>query len=121
MNNQIRRHTAYILLVLYIGYASSVSLFIHSHIYEGKLYIHSHPFSKSTQKKGSQPIEADHHTAQSFFTLNQLSLILCNGVNTHTYTQIIRPILQLQHKKYIQKYIDQPFIYHFNLRAPPIK
>lgn len=121
MNNLVRRHTAYLLLLLYIGYAGSVSLFVHSHIYQGVLYIHSHPFSKSTQKKGPQPIEADHHTPHTFFTLNQLSLILSSGVKTLTYTQIIRPLLQLPYNHYIQQYIDQPFIYHFNLRAPPIK
>lgn len=120
MNNQIRRHTAFILLLIYIGYASSVSLFIHSHIYNGVLYVHSHPFNNSSTKKGPLPIESDHHSPHSFFTLNQLSLILASGVKINSFIDVTRPILHFEFNNYIVPNIVTPFIFQFNLRAPPI-
>jgi hypothetical protein len=59
-----------VLLLLYIGYYSSVTLFYHAHLVDGKIVCHSHPFRPESGKKGSGPSHT--HTANALFSLQRL-------------------------------------------------
>lgn len=70
------RYTARILLLLYIGYFGCVSYFVHKHIFQGVVYIHSHPYKKTNPNASNDnepPFETHKHTAAGFFSINQLS------------------------------------------------
>lgn len=80
MSGAGKRHIAYLLLLLYVGYFAAVAYYIHPHIYRGIVYMHSHPYEKEdrNQTKEKQiPFEANHkHSAAGFSTINQLSNLL---------------------------------------------
>lgn len=51
---------------------------MHSHIYNGVIYVHSHPYKKLAKEADDNkepPFETHHHTSAGFFTFNQLSNI----------------------------------------------
>lgn len=117
---KIKRHTALIFLLVYIGYFSCASFFVHTHIYKGVLYIHSHPFHHKNKDNKPTPFEADHHTLGTFFTLNQLSNILSGTTNDNSALKTILTSNELLFSAYIPHNIIKPFRYQFNLRAPPL-
>jgi hypothetical protein len=111
----------YLLLFIYIGYFSCVSLFVHSHIYKGVVYIHSHPFQKTSNENQNQlPIEAHHHTANTFFTLNQVSWIPAGSVKAIIALDIILPISRFIFKELTSEKVFESPKFIFNLRAPPL-
>lgn len=62
----------WLLPILFIGYYSSVSLFIHVHVEYGTTIVHSHPFKKSQDGTGH------HHSSlseiQLFYQLTTISV-----------------------------------------------
>lgn len=70
------RYTAQLLLILYLGYFGCVSYFVHKHVYQGVVYIHSHPYKKSNptaENENEPPFETHKHTSAGFFSINQMS------------------------------------------------
>ncbi len=70
------RYTAQLLLILYLGYFGCVSYFVHKHVYQGVVYIHSHPYKKSSpnaENPNEPPFETHKHTSAGFFSINQMS------------------------------------------------
>lgn len=117
------RNTAKVLLLLYIGYFSCISYFIHRHVYNGVVYVHSHPYKKwAKESDGNKepPFETHHHTSAGFFTFNQLSSITSiEAANTNYVAEkIIFPTVTL-YEHYLLRDIIQPCIHSYNLRAPP--
>lgn len=118
------RYTAKVLLLLYIGYFGCVSYFIHSHVYNGVVYVHSHPYKKWAKDKDENkepPFETHHHTSAGFFTINQLSSITSFEATDNNYVAEIDllPSTTL-YTYYSLEDIIQPCINYFHLRAPPI-
>jgi len=73
----------WILLILFIGYYSCISLFYHSHIIDGVIFSHSHPYRNSTEKKWPYPSHGHSSTT--------LILIKClNEINHDTVFEDIR-------------------------------
>ena len=64
-----KRLIASFLLILFMGYVSSVSLFQHGHIVNGQLIAHSHPYS-DTSETGQHT-----HTSCEFITIAALSVL----------------------------------------------
>lgn len=63
------------LLVLFIGYVSSLTLFYHTHTVNGKQITHSHPYSEI-------PDTGNHtHTSAGFTTIANLSVLLMLAVS----------------------------------------
>lgn len=58
------------LLVLFAWYWSSVTLFPHAHNIDGHIYVHSHPFSGTSNNPGHS------HTPQQFQLIAHLSLLV---------------------------------------------
>lgn len=115
-------NAAKILLLLYVGYFSCVSLFTHTHIYNGTVYIHSHPYknwAKDKEDNKRSPFETHEHTASVFFTLNQLSNLASLEAFSGNFTTTDFPILStfvspLQLEDIVKQDVCPP-----NHRAPP--
>ena len=73
MRNTGRNITASLLLLLLVGYWSSVTLFPHVHRIDGHVFVHSHPFSGSSGNPGHN------HTPQQFQLIAHLSLLIATA------------------------------------------
>ncbi|MDR3059735.1 MAG: hypothetical protein LBU84_16560 [Prevotella sp.] len=116
------KYTAGILLLLYIGYFGCVSYYVHSHIYNGVIYVHSHPYKKLAKEADDNkqpPFETHHHTSAGFFTFNQLSNTASFEAVENSFEAMIMPQLKITYKQLILKDIIPPAICYFNHRAPP--
>jgi len=117
------RYTAGILLLLYIGYFSCVSYFVHTHIYNGVIYVHSHPYNKwtkNTDESKQLPFETHHHTSAGFFTFNQISNITSfEAVEWNPLNTTPPSVYVIKYEKPAYNEIPKPVINGFNLRAPP--
>lgn len=117
MYNAQRKYKAYILLLLYVGYFSAVSIFIHPHIYNNIVYLHSHPYKKSEKQL---PFDTDHHHSASFFyTLNQVSSILSSEGKSLHLKPIIISFSLFEYKDYAFPQIQLSNFRALSLRAPP--
>ena len=72
------------LLVLFAWYWSSVTLFPHAHNIDGHIYVHSHPFSGTSNNPGHS------HTPQQFQLIAHLSLLVMMVATLilHTFLQL---------------------------------
>lgn len=66
-----RKTCAALLLILFAGYWSCVTLFPHAHRVDGFVIVHSHPFSGAAN--GTAP---QNHTPQQFQLIAHLSLLV---------------------------------------------
>lgn len=58
------------LLILFVGYMASITLFYHTHVINGERIVHSHPYSQA-------PDTGKHsHTTLEFATIASLSVVL---------------------------------------------
>ena len=67
--NSIKKIIACFLLILFMGYASSVTLFQHEHIIDGRRVTHSHIYSDASET------EQHTHTSYEFITIANLSIL----------------------------------------------
>lgn len=70
MRKRLKNIGALLLLVLFAGYWSCVTLFPHVHRIDGLLYVHSHPYS------GPAGNPTHSHSAQQFQLIAHLSLLV---------------------------------------------
>lgn len=63
-----------ILLMIYIGYACSITFFTHTHIINGVTIVHSHPFQKDSEGKPSHS-----HTGAELQLIQKLSSFQSDG------------------------------------------
>ena len=120
MQHNKKIYISYLLLSIYLTYFGVVSLFVHSHVYNGVVYIHSHPYSKSTTSSSELPIEAHHHTSSTFFTLNVVSNILCGTTTPSVIFDVVLPTFRVFFERYKILEISDSHKFQFNLRAPPL-
>jgi len=108
----------YFLLLLFLGYYGSITLFTHTHILSGGTIVHSHPFSSGT---GKNPINHQHTT--NGYVLIQLLSTFLTTVSFFAFSFEA-------HKAVLKKYIIQKneenfsnlsFLCSNGLRAPPFK
>lgn len=62
-----------LLLLLFVGYYSSVTLFFHAHLVNGVVVVHSHPFQKST---GNGPTQSHSHSSSALVLIQHLNQLL---------------------------------------------
>jgi hypothetical protein len=107
----------YVLLILFLWYYVSITLFTHTHTVNGVLIVHSHlynPFS------GNKPVNHQ-HSANGFVLIQLLSHFL----TTVTFFGFLFEVYQTDLRKYILKKNDGNFSGLFflcsnGLRAPPL-
>jgi hypothetical protein len=116
------RYTAGILLLLYAGYFSCVSYYVHSHVYNGMVYVHSHPYDKRSKGTDDRqlPFETHHHTSAGFFTFNQISDIASLEAASTGAGKVYIPQITYTYRQVIPEKIISPVICYFNHRAPPV-
>jgi len=107
----------YFLLILFIGYYGSITLYTHTHILNGVTIVHSHPFNSGTQKN---PIKHQ-HTANGFLLIQFLSHFL----TTVSFLTFSIGVLKAVLRKYILQKNDENLFNRIcicsnELRAPPL-
>jgi hypothetical protein len=107
----------YFLLLLFLGYYGSITLFTHIHIANGVAIVHSHPFSDGTEKN---PVKHQ-HTTKEFLLIQFLS----NFLTTVLFLAFSIGVLKAVFKKYtLQKNEENLstcfYISSNGLRAPPL-
>lgn len=109
-----RRHlAAFMLLLLFVGYIGSISLFMHRHIIDGETIYHSHFFN------GSADNPSHSHSTQQVKVISVLSFyVALAAVTTATLGA------QLRNFTIVESY-DAPNIIQrteqaISLRAPPV-
>ncbi len=45
VRNRALRMVNYLLLVMYLGYFTGTTIFIHSHLFQNRIIVHSHPYT----------------------------------------------------------------------------
>lgn len=113
MNKTIKKISAWLLILLFVAYTSNNALFIHIHIVDDVIYVHSHPYDKG---------EADHHD----HSMKQLTLLDFHH-NTAYYPDLLAtvdltPYLLESNVVYNNIYIQKDSSHGFDnhpLRAPP--
>jgi len=109
----------YFLLLLFLGYYGSITLFTHTHYIEnGVSIVHSHPFSSGTAKN----LVNHQHTATGYVLIQLLSAFL----TTVSFLVFSFEVYKTVSRKYIlQKndgnFFDLSFLCSNGLRAPPLK
>ncbi|MFH2143550.1 MAG: hypothetical protein ABIJ97_14080 [Bacteroidota bacterium] len=117
MKDWIKKIMIHFLLILFLGYLGSITLFTHRHILNGVTFVHSHPYSHGTEKN---PVNHQ-HTTNGFILIHFLSHFL----TTATFLVFSFEVFKAVFKKYIfQKNEDNSsnlaFLYSNGLRAPPL-
>jgi hypothetical protein len=116
MNEVIRKIKwtfACFLLVLFCGYMISITCFSHSHIVNGQLVTHSHPY------KGTSDNPGHNHTTAQFISISLLSHFVTLGAAFAGLVHILsgkKIILNLSRTFFYK----QAQIRSYSLRAPPV-
>lgn len=111
-NRRRSRIISALLLTLFVGYVANTTLFVHSHIIDGRLITHSHPYRGTADNPGH-----GHSQAQSQ-TIAQLSQLLATAAPTAVTTCSIAG-------KRIRRNLGLPSLRNnslslpYGLRAPP--
>lgn len=117
MKRRIKKIMGYLLLILFLGYYGSITLFTHTHIVNGVIIVHSHPFSSGNQKN---PI-SHQHTANSFTLIQFLSHFFATALFLLFSIEVYKEVLK---KCVLQKngenYSNLSFLCSNGLRAPPL-
>ena len=105
-----RNITALALLLLFVGYWSSITLFPHAHHINGRVYVHSHPFADAHPNHT--------HSQQEFQFIKHLSYLVMTAA---TVVFFRKQLLELFYTILVPKVFrrqDSP-IHVYGLRAPP--
>jgi hypothetical protein len=121
----MKRHSNYIsiflkllLLVLFIGYYSSITMFYHAHILANGIVItHSHPFKSPVNNKS--PFQSHSHSSTAYNLIDQLNHINCDNQQSICDIQDSHVL----YSEILHSY-SSPFLYFIyfsssQLRAPP--
>ncbi len=107
----------YSLLMLFLGYYGSITLFPHAHhIENGVTIVHSHPFNSGSDKN---PVNHQ-HTPNGYILIQLLS----NFVSTVIFLGLLIEVSKIIISKYILPITDECLpnlfiLYSNGLRAPP--
>ncbi|OQC36276.1 MAG: hypothetical protein BWX63_02002 [Bacteroidetes bacterium ADurb.Bin041] len=105
------------LLLLFLGYYGSITLFTHSHIVNEVVIVHSHPYNPFSKDKPS----SHQHSTNEFVLISLLSHFL----TTVVFTTFSIGVLKVVFKKYIlskneNNYFSRIYVCFNGLRAPPL-
>ena len=108
----------YFLLLLFLGYYGSITLFTHTHIVNGVTIVHSHPYKSGT---GKNPV-THQHTANGFIHIQLLSTFITTVSFLAFSIEAFKTVLR---KYFLQKndesFSNLSFLCSNGLRAPPFK
>ena len=112
MRMQKRNIDSLLLLVLFMGFWCSTTLFPHTHMVNGRILVHSHIFFGTS---GSE----HQHTAQQFQLIAQLSLLVATAM---TFFSFLQKLFGKLFVFWVQKTSARRdrIVRIFSLRAPPV-
>lgn len=114
LKNRFKSILVYSLLILFLGYYGSITLFYHSHIVLGDTIVHSHPF-----RTDSHGFPLHSHTNKGIITVHLLSCLAISFILVYFCFNSITPILYeiiLRTKVGLANHL---FHYLCLLRGPP--
>lgn len=114
----INQAIKYSLFIIFVGYYFSISAFYHSHLVDGVVITHSHPFFNDPIK--NTPYQSHQHSASSLINIQELTDIQL--LETIIMAASIVPIwfLLTTIVKRLVSYYHHFTEIHAQLRAPPI-
>jgi hypothetical protein len=107
----------FLLLLLFIGYYSCITLFFHAHLINGVVIVHSHPFRKNPD---SGPFQSHSHPPSAYLLIHQLNKpLLENSAETHVFSdQAV--LLNVYLSSYTCTFFPSVAHSDAKLRAPPV-
>jgi len=107
----------YFLLILFLGYYVSISSFTHTHIVNGVVIVHSHPYNPFSKGK---PVNHQ-HSANGFVLIHFLSHFLTTvsflAFSIEVYKKVLRKHILKNNK---ENSFNLFFLCSNSLRAPPL-
>jgi hypothetical protein len=107
----------YFLLILFLGYFGSITLFTHTHIVNGVAIIHSHPYNPFSKDK---PVNHQ-HSENGFILIHFLSHFLTTvsflAFSIEVYKAVLRKYTL---QKNNESFYNLTFLCSNGLRAPPL-
>lgn len=115
-NKKISVVFRFLLLILFIGYYSGITLFYHTHLVNGEIIVHSHPFSKTKQS----PFQSHAHSSAAYVQIQHL--MQADWESSPDIPQIPEPVIALGEYTigYTSPFIPANSYSYAQLRAPPI-
>ena len=106
------------LLVLFLGYYGSITLFTHSHIINGVTIVHSHPFN-SDNGDGTTKLP---HSEKQLFLIQLLSEFLTTAASITFAVFVLRSLLyKIPVIRAEDGYVRSGGRCSYSLRAPPFE
>lgn len=106
----------YFLLVLFLGYFGSVTLFVHTHMVNGVQITHSHPYNPFT----SDALPGHQHSANELMVIDALSHFLTAGLFLFFAFKFFERRIVTEHfRKTIDFFHSFRFLSAYGLRPPP--
>lgn len=106
----------YFLLILFLGYYGSITLFTHCHIINGVTIVHSHPFN-SDNGTGSTNVP---HSEKQLLLIQLLSVFFTTAIPITFAAFIFRSLLyEIPLKSTNDGYAEHGGYCSYSLRAPP--
>ena len=109
MNSLNKRFTAKILVLIFLIYYGSVTLFYHEHQYDGRIISHSHPF----------PARSHTHASDALQTIHELSQFITVAFTAGTFIPFIHKLAELLFPESVS-FVFLPNAGSCQLRAPPV-
>lgn len=116
-----KKYTSYflrsLLLFLFIGYYSSITMFYHAHLVNGQILSHSHPYKPD--KNNKTPYESHPHTSSAYNFIRQLND--GNWKDTSSIVWIPTPVIYNSEIcwLYVSAYVNPADCEFTSLRGPP--
>ena len=114
----INKLMRYLLLILFLGYYGSITLFPHEHIIEGVSIVHSHPYKSCS---GSSPVEHQHSKNQFVilqFISDFIAVIILVFYGVPKIRKIVNTVFLILDENVP---VTIPLFCNNLLRAPPLK
>jgi hypothetical protein len=102
-----------LMLMLFLGYETEISLFSHKHVVDGQVIVHSHFYS------GSADNPQHNHTSQQFSTISALSLFVSLAAGMVLFSFVVSRISHKIETIYLS-HVEQSNSLYISLRAPPV-
>lgn len=113
MKQTMKNILGYLLIALYMCFAVSTSMFIHTHYYDGESIVYSHPFLMGE----GGTLNHTHTASQSVF-IHHISSSLLLVISSAVVIAVLFITLSKEYRHEIQAGTSR-FTLYFLLRAPP--
>ncbi|MDR2533550.1 MAG: hypothetical protein LBC81_02045 [Tannerellaceae bacterium] len=111
--DNIKRIISACLLAVFVSYVANTTLFVHTHIVDGQLVTHSHPY------RGAPDSPGHGHSSTQLQTIAQLSLLLAYAAPAVIFACFLAGKRSLRNLS-VTSHKANNKVYSFCLRGPPV-